>query len=103
MTQKTATILTRTEPETKAAADELFAELGTSTSGAINIFLHQAVKAGGFPFRVTIAKPPIPDIDTMTREEVDQMVREARDKALEKGGRSAEEVFAEFEEKYAIA
>lgn len=103
MAQKTATILTRTEPETKAAADELFAELGTSTSGAINIFLHQAVKSGGFPFRVTIAKPPIPDLDTMSNEEINQMIMEARDNAFENGGRPAKEVFADLKEKYALA
>ena len=50
MSRKTASVLTRTEPETKAAADKIFEEIGTSTSGAINIFLHKAVEIGGFPF-----------------------------------------------------
>ena len=100
---KSVTILTRTEPEVKQAADHLFEEIGISTSGAINIFLRRAVKAGGFPFKVTIDEPNIPDFDTMTSEERDQLVKDAIDDFQKNGAIPAEKVFAELDKKYAIA
>ena len=49
---RTANINIRTEPETKADAEELFSSFGISISDAINIFLHQSLMVGGLPFEV---------------------------------------------------
>ena len=48
---RTANINIRTEPETKAGAEQLFASFGISVSDAINIFLHQSLMVGGLPFQ----------------------------------------------------
>lgn len=40
----------RIDDELKAEADELFADLGLSLSGAISVFLRQCVREGGLPF-----------------------------------------------------
>lgn len=49
---RTTDINIQTEPEVKAAAEELFASFGISVADAINIFLRQSIMVGGFPFEV---------------------------------------------------
>jgi DNA-damage-inducible protein J len=49
---KSASINMRIDPEFKEKAENLFGELGLSTTEAINIFLHQSVLQGGLPFEV---------------------------------------------------
>lgn len=49
---RTANINIRTEPETKAGAEQLFGSFGISVADAINIFLHQSLMVGGLPFEV---------------------------------------------------
>ena len=102
MTTKTATILTRTEPETKEAADKLFSRLGMTTLGAINVFLHQAIEERGMPFSVQIAKPDIPDMNELSEEEIIKLLDESD--ADIKAGRvePAEKVFAELRAKYGL-
>ena len=51
-TSATIPIQIRVDKKTKEEASELFEELGTSMSGAINIFLKQCVNTGSIPFRV---------------------------------------------------
>ena len=100
---KTATILTRTEPEVKEKADKIFARLGLTTSGAINIFLHQTVEEQGMPFRAQLAGPDIPNMDELSREEINALINEGLDDIKAGRVRPAEQVFAELEEKYGFA
>lgn len=51
---KTATIHMRVDPHLKANVEQLFNDLGLSTTEAINIFLNQAIIHGGLPFDVKI-------------------------------------------------
>lgn len=46
----------RIEEELKKQAMDIFENLGTDLSSAINIFLKQAVLRGGFPFDVKLPK-----------------------------------------------
>ena len=48
---KTASISMRIEPEVKAQAEDVFANLGISVTDAIHVFLHTSILEGGFPFR----------------------------------------------------
>ena len=48
----TASTHVRIDSELKEQATELFAELGTDMSGAINMFLRQCVMRGGLPFPI---------------------------------------------------
>ena len=43
----------RIDKEIKQQADQLFDEMGLSLSTAINIFVRQAIKNKGIPFRIT--------------------------------------------------
>lgn len=45
------------DADVKAAAQAVFAGLGTDLDTAINIFLRAAIREQGFPFRVTRAMP----------------------------------------------
>lgn len=78
MPARTATILTRTDPETKDVADAIFAQLGLSTSGAINIFLHQAIIERGLPFQAKLSRPNLPDMNLLSDAEVENLLVESR-------------------------
>ena len=47
----------RTDAEVKAAAEQLFNELGLNLTTAVNMFLRQAIRTGGIPFDVKINTP----------------------------------------------
>ena len=48
----TSLIQLRVDEKLKKQADELFADLGLDTGTALRIFLKQALKVGGLPFKV---------------------------------------------------
>jgi DNA-damage-inducible protein J len=56
---KMAQISIRIDDTLKADADKLFGELGLSLSGAVNIFVRQAVRQRGLPFMVTAEPDPL--------------------------------------------
>ena len=43
----------RMDEDLKHQADALFEDLGLSFSGAVNVFVRQAVREGGIPFAIT--------------------------------------------------
>ena len=49
---KSTTFTFRLNPEVKQEASELFESLGITLSDAINLFLHQSLIEGGFPFEI---------------------------------------------------
>ena len=49
---KSAMFTMRVNPEVKEEAAELFASFGLTLSDAVNLFLHQAIQEGGFPFEI---------------------------------------------------
>ena len=51
---KTATVRARIEPGLKQEVEQLFHELGLSTTDAINIFFKQVKLRHGLPFEVAI-------------------------------------------------
>lgn len=55
-------INTRVDPAIKSQADTLFANLGITTSAAINIFLRKAIREQGIPFAVSM---DVPNADTI--------------------------------------
>jgi len=67
---RNADIHVRTDPQTKAGAEQLFSMFGITISDAINIFLHQSLLVGGLPFEVR--QPQFND-------ETEAAMKEARD------------------------
>ena len=53
----TTNINIRTDVEVKAAAEQLFDELGLNLPTAVNMFLRQAIRTGGIPFAVRVNTP----------------------------------------------
>lgn len=53
---ETVNVTVRMERQTRDGAAKLFSELGISTTQAINMFLKQAVREQGIPFKVA-ARP----------------------------------------------
>ena len=49
---KSATFTFRVNPQIKQDASDLFESLGITMSDAINLFLHQSLIEGGFPFEI---------------------------------------------------
>lgn len=50
---KTSTFQMRINPEIKNQAEQLFQNCGMTLTDAINVFIQQAMNAGGMPFIVT--------------------------------------------------
>ena len=65
---KTEMIRARVEPDLKRQAEELFSELGLSTTEAITLFYRQVTLHRGLPFNVKV-----PNAETL------KALREARD------------------------
>lgn len=72
MAARTDTSMTiRMNREVKQEAQALFAALGMDMTTAINVFLRQAIRFGGFPFEV---KLEIPNEETLAAfKEVEEM------------------------------
>ena len=51
---KSAMIRARVEPELKAEVEEIFHELGLTTTEAVNLFYHQVKARKGIPFDISI-------------------------------------------------
>lgn len=55
--ERTSSISFRVNSKVKAEAENLFEELGLTTTTALNIFMRQAVREGRIPFSVTTNSP----------------------------------------------
>ncbi len=47
----------RMDSDIKKQSEALFGELGINLTTAINVFLRQSLRAGGFPFEVRLEQP----------------------------------------------
>jgi DNA-damage-inducible protein J len=54
---KTANLFMRVDPQIKAKAQTIYLRYGLSVTDAINVFLHQSINVGGFPFDL---RPGVP-------------------------------------------
>ena len=54
MTQKSANIYARIEPDIKKQAEDILSSLGVSASSAINMFYKQIILKKGIPFDITL-------------------------------------------------
>ena len=73
MAGNTSNISVRMDAEIKAQAEELFSELGLSFSTAVNVFVRQAVRQGGIPFKVSLGKKrEEPALEVMEKQPVQE-------------------------------
>ena len=67
---KTSNIFARVEPDIKDKAEDILNQLGIPMSNAISMYLRQIVLQKGIPFEVKLPAG-VPDISTMTEEQLD--------------------------------
>ena len=65
----TTTFSVRMDSDIKEQCESLYAELGVSLNTAINVFLRQSLRAGGFPFAVRLEQPNKETIAAMLEAE----------------------------------
>ena len=61
----TTTFSVRIDKDIKSQCETMYGELGINLTTAINVFLRQSLRAGGFPFDVRLDKPNQETIATM--------------------------------------
>lgn len=99
MTQKSANIYARIEPDIKKQAEDILSSLGVSASSAINMFYKQIILKKGIPFDVTLNTRPV-DISLMSEEELSAELEKGYNQIAEGKVRSAKEAFADLYKKY---
>ena len=90
MATSTTNISIRMDTELKVQAEELFAQLGMNMSTAFNVFVRQALRQGGIPFKITIDRPNKETLAAMREAE-----RITNDPSV-KGYTDLDEMFAEM-------
>lgn len=66
----TMNMTVRMDREVKEKADALFNELGMTTSGAVQIFIRQAIREGRLPFTPSLVEPNETTLAAMREAEV---------------------------------
>ena len=80
----------RMDSDIKRQCEALYNELGMNLTTAINVFLRQSLRVGGFPFDVKLDQPNKETIAAMLEAE-----RKAKDPSV-KGYDDLDELFAEL-------
>ena len=87
----TSNISIRMDSDLKAAAEELYEELGMNLSTAFNIFVRQSLRERGIPFRISEGTPNRETVSALLEAE-----RIVKDSSV-KGYRDVEELFADLD------
>lgn len=88
MATKTADLHIRIQPEIKARAEDIFASSGHTMSDAVEQFLTWTVKHNKPPVRLRRHRARIPDLNSMTKLEINQLLHESEteaDNGMKKG------------------
>lgn len=100
MTQKSANIYARIEPDIKKQAEDILSSLGVSASSAINMFYKQIILKKGIPFDITLNTAKPTDISLLSEEELSAELEKGFNQIAEGKVRSAKEAFADLYKKY---
>ena len=100
MTQKSANIYARIEPDIKKQAEDILSSLGVSASSAINMFYKQIILKKGIPFDITLNAAKPADISLLSQEELSAELEKGFNQITEGKVRSAKEAFADLYKKY---
>lgn len=94
MATKVATVTARIRPEIKEQAEAVLDKLGIPISVLIDTLYRQIILTGGVPYPLTV--PKIKTLDSMTKEEFDEMMEKAYQETLRGEGVPLEEAFEEI-------
>lgn len=93
---KTETVFARVEPEVKASAEAVLAQIGVPMSNAIDMFLRQIVAKNGMPFPLVARRRPL-NLEEMDAEQLCAEIEKGILSAESGKTHTANEVFAEYE------
>ena len=102
MTQKSANIYARIEPDIKKQAEDILSSLGVSASSAINMFYKQIILNKGLPFEVKIPTARPVDISRMNAETLDMELEKGYADMQAGRTKSAAQVFADIRRDYNV-
>ena len=94
MAIKSSNVVARVEPEIKAKAEAILANLGISASNGINMFYRQIINWNGLPFRPSIPIQHPVSLEEMTKEEFDAKMERGLAQAKAGEGVPADEFFS---------
>ncbi|MBQ1196268.1 MAG: type II toxin-antitoxin system RelB/DinJ family antitoxin [Clostridia bacterium] len=91
MATKTANVSVRVQPEIKAQAEEILAQLGIPVSVLIDSLYRQIIMTNRIPYSFSL--PTIQTRDTMTEEQFNAMMAKGLDEAKSGRGVSVDDAF----------
>ena len=99
MSQKTANLYVRIEPEIKKQAEDILSSLGLTSSNAIKMYYIHIIMHKGIPFDISLPSPRL-DLSKMTEKELVNEIKKGL-KDVKKGKtKPANEVFDEILKEY---
>ena len=98
---RTETVRARISPALKTSAEGILSSLGMTPSQAIVLFYKQIELRNGLPFDLRLPTPSVPNMATMTDEEIDAEIAKGYEAARAGRVRSVSEARAAFEREFA--
>ena len=100
MATKTANVLARVEPDIKAKAEGIMAQLGVPASVVINMLYKQIIMTKSIPFSLSVSNS-FQTLDEMNEEEFELMMQKGLADAKAGNSRSAKSVFNDLRQEFA--
>ena len=100
MATKTANVLARVEPDIKAKAEGIMAQLGVPASVVINMLYKQIIMTKSIPFSLSVSNS-FQTLDEMNEEEFELMTQKGLTDAKAGNSRSAKSVFNDLRQEFA--
>ena len=100
MATKTANVLARVEPDIKAKAEGIMAQLGVPASVVINMQYKQIIMTKSIPFSLSVSNS-FQTLDEMNEEEFELMMQKGLTDAKAGNSRSAKSVFNDLRQEFA--
>lgn len=100
MATKTANVLARVEPDIKAKAEGIMAQLGVPASVVINMLYKQIIMTKSIPFSLSVSNS-FQTLDEMNEEEFKLMMQKGLTDAKAGNSRSAKSVFNDLRQEFA--
>lgn len=96
MSNKSANVSVRVQPEIKKQAEEILEKLGIPVSVLIDTLYRQIILTGGIPYSLVL--PKITSFDNMSKQEFDLLMKKGIDEALNNQSIECHEAFAKIKE-----
>ena len=100
MATKTSNVLARVEPDIKAKAEGIMAQLGVPASVVINMLYKQIIMTKSIPFSLSVSNS-FQTLDEMNEEEFELMMQKGLTDAKAGNSRSAKSVFNDLRQEFA--